>query len=90
MKYLVAHTYIPSESAAVYPRASDYAIRDSSKEAFDFAEKQLADMKETYETEYGQQCITYTDDNDFYLECCGCIDWWHIYFIEKGIIYPSM
>lgn len=60
MKYLVAHTYIPSESAAVYPRASDYAIRDSSKEAFDFAEKQLADMKETYETEYGQQCIAYT------------------------------
>ena len=47
-------------------------------------------MKETYETEYGQQCITYTDDNDFYLECCGWIDWWHIYFIEKGIIYPSM
>lgn len=45
MKYLVAHTYIPSESAAAYPRASDYAIRDSSKEAFDFAEKQLADMK---------------------------------------------
>ena len=90
MKYLVAHTYIPSESAAVYPRASDYSIRDSSKEAFDFAEKQLADMKETYETEYGQQCITYTDDNDVYLECCGCIDWWHIYFIEKGIIYPSM
>lgn len=54
MKYLVAHTYIPSESAAAYPRASDYAIRNSSKEAFDFAEKQLADMKETYETEYGQ------------------------------------
>lgn len=83
MKYLVAHTYIPSESAAVYPRASDYAIRYSSKEAFDFAEKQLADMKETYETEYGQQCITYTDDNDFYLECCGWIDWWHICFIEE-------
>lgn len=37
MKYLVAHTYIPLESVAVYPRASDYAIRDSSKEAFDFA-----------------------------------------------------
>ena len=83
MKYLVAHTYIPSESAAVYPRASDYSIRDSSKEAFDFAEKQLADMKETYETEYGQKCITYTDDNDFYLKCCGWIDGWHIYFIEE-------
>lgn len=83
MKYLVAHTYIPLESAAAYPRASDYAIRDSSKEAFDFAEKQLADMKETYETEYGQQCIAYTDDNDFYLECCGQIDWWHVYYIMK-------
>lgn len=69
MKYLVAHTYIPSESAAVYPRASDYAIRDSSKEAFDFAEKQLA--------------VAYTDDNDFYLECCGWIDWWHVYYIMK-------
>lgn len=83
MKYLVAHTYIPSESAALYPRASDYAIRDSSKEAFDFAEKQLADMKETYETKCGQQCVAYTDDNDFYLECCGWIDWWHVYYIMK-------
>ena len=83
MKFLVVHTYIPSEKCNQYPKEIDSVLCDDFKKALAIARKQLAAERETYEVDDCEQCVSYEEDDSLYLECCGGLDWWHIYFIKE-------
>lgn len=83
MKYLVTQSYIPSEDSNHYPWVVKSTLCNTWEEAESIVSKWMAREQETYEKDNGAQYFRYEDGNDFYLECYGAVDWWHISEIKE-------
>ena len=83
MKYLVTQSYIPPENNKQAPWVVESTLCNTWEEATSVVSKKMAQERETYEIENNARCFRYDDGNDFYLECYGAVDWWHISEIKE-------
>lgn len=83
MKYLVTQSYIPPENNKQYPWVVESTLCNTWEEATSVVSKKMSQERETYEIENNARCFRYDDGNDFYLECYGAVDWWHISEIKE-------